>query len=131
MTTVLALAVSLLTFGGVYLVLSRRIFPAILGFTLLAHAANLVMMAAGRAGDGAPILTGNLDPERLADPLPQAFVLTAIVISMGITLYLLAVFVRSERSLGSDEVARPLSDDAGRSSDQVAGELSGTGEAWR
>lgn len=128
MTWVLTLAVGLLTGVGVYLLLGRRMFSAILGLSLLAHAANLVMLAGGGLGAKAPILTSGADPRLLADPVPQAFVLTAIVISMTVTLYLLAVFVRNSRLLGGDRVARPLASDAGRDEAAVAAELAGREE---
>ena len=126
MTGVLTLAVALLTGTGVYLILDRKIFPSILGFTLLAHAANLVMLAAGGMAEAAPILTEGGDRTLLADPVPQAFVLTAIVISMAITIYLLAVFVRSGRDFGSDEICTPPVNDAERDPDRVRAELCGS-----
>lgn len=123
MTLVLTLAVALLTGAGVYLVLERRMFPAILGLSLLAHAANLVMLAAGGRGAKAPIVTAGTESQLLADPVPQAFVLTAIVISMTLTLYLLAILIKNSQALGDDEVAQPLADDAGRNDAEVAAEL--------
>ena len=125
MTLVLTLAVALLTGAGVYLLLSRRMFSAILGLSLLTHAANLVMLAAGGWGPKAPIVTAGEDPQMLADPVPQAFVLTAIVISMTVTLYLLAIWVRSSLLLGGDVIASPLADDSGRDDAEVADELAG------
>ncbi|MCC5974025.1 MAG: Na+/H+ antiporter subunit C [Rubellimicrobium sp.] len=79
-----ASAVGVLTAGGVYLLLRLRSFPVILGLTLLTYAVNLFLFASGR-------LTLNLPPvldsglSGYADPLPQALVLTAIVISFGMT----------------------------------------------
>ena len=125
MTLALTLAVALLTGAGVYLLLSRRMFSAILGFSLLAHAANLTMLAAGGWWRRAPIVIPGLDRDLLADPVPQALVLTAIVISMTVTVYLLAVFVVSSRQEGSDRIRRPLDGDAGRSTEVVANELVG------
>ncbi len=125
MSLVLTLAVAVLAGAGVYLLLSRRLFDAILGLALLAHAANLVMLAAGGWGPKAPIVTPGVDRQLMADPVPQAFVLTAIVISMTVTLYLLAVFVKSSRTLGSDLVATPPADDAERDQAEVAAELTG------
>ncbi len=125
MTLTLTLAVALLTGAGVYLVLDRKIFSAILGLSLLAHAANLVMLAAGGWGAKAPIVTAGTDRQLLADPVPQAFVLTAIVISMTLTLYLLAVLIKNSRLLGDDVIAQPLVNDADRDDDEVAAELRG------
>lgn len=103
LTPVLTLAVGLLTAGGVYLLLARKVFSAILGLSLLTHAVNLVMLAAGDAAQRAPIVTESVERKLLADPVPQALVLTAIVISMAVTLYLLATFVMGSRVLGIDE----------------------------
>ena len=125
MTSALTLAVALLTGAGVYLVLSCRIFPAILGFSLLAHAAHLVVLASGGLAAKAPIVVPGTARHLQADPVPQAFVLTAIVISMTVTVYLLAVFVVSSRQTGSDRVAQPLASDAGRNEHEVAAELGG------
>lgn len=123
MTLALTLAVALLTGTGVYLLLSRRMFPAILGFSLLTHAANLVVLASGGWGAKAPIVIPGTDRQLLADPIPQALVLTAIVISMTVTVYLLAVFVVNSREVGSDLVAPPLASDAGRDEAEVKAEL--------
>ena len=127
MTLALTLAVALLTGAGVYLVLSRRIFPAVLGFSLLAHAAHLVVLASGGLSQGAPILTSGAERSLLADPIPQAFVLTAIVISMTVTVYLLAVFVANSCQVETDLIARPMDSDAERDEGEVADELRGQG----
>ena len=86
-----AIAVGLLVAGGVYLVLQRGLVRVVIGFILLGHAVNvLVLSAGGMARRGLPLI-GQGDPDQAADPLPQAFVLTAIVITFGITVYLLAL----------------------------------------
>ena len=86
-----AIAVGLLVAGGVYLVLQRSLVRVVIGFVLLGHAVNvLVLSAGGMARRGLPLI-GQGDPDQAADPLPQAFVLTAIVITFGITVYLLAL----------------------------------------
>ena len=123
MMPVLALAVALLVGAGVYLLLSRRMFSVILGFSLLAHAAHLVMLAGGGWSPEAPIVIEGQDPRQLADPVPQAFVLTAIVISMTVTLYLLAVWVKNSRLLGGDAITRPLANDTGRNDAEIEAEL--------
>lgn len=128
MTLALTLAVALLTGAGVYLLLSRRMFLSILGFSLLAHAAHLVVLASGGWADKAPIVVPDTDRQLLADPVPQAFVLTAIVISMTVSVYLLAVFVTSSRQAGNDLVVSPFPNDAERDADEVAAELQGLGD---
>lgn len=89
----IALTAGVLVAGAVYLFLQREMLRVILGFVLLAHAANLVLMAAGgttrRIG---PFGTPH-DPSTVADPLPQAFVLTAIVIAFSITIFMLVLSV--------------------------------------
>lgn len=87
-----AIAVGILVAAGVYLLLQRGLIRVIIGFVLLGHAANVLLVAAGGMRlRAAPLLGGGRDPEDMADPLPQAFVLTAIVITFGITVYLLAI----------------------------------------
>lgn len=87
----LALTIGVLTAGAVYLILQRGMVRIVLGFVLLSHAANLLLMSAGGVFHrGAPLL-GRSATEALADPLPQAFVLTAIVIAFSITVYMLTL----------------------------------------
>lgn len=87
-----AIAVGILVAAGVYLLLQRGLIRVIIGFVLLGHAANVVLVAGGgMALRDAPLLGGDSNVDGMADPLPQAFVLTAIVITFGVTVYLLAV----------------------------------------
>lgn len=90
---ILALTVGVLFAGAVYLVLQRDLLRAILGFVLLSHGINLLIFSAGGISRRGEPLGSDLDPATTADPLPQAFVLTAIVIAFGITIYLLALAV--------------------------------------
>lgn len=90
MTT--ALIAGLLMVGAVYLILQREMLRIVLGFVLLSQAANVVLLAAGGTSRreqpfGAP------DVATTADPLPQAFVLTAIVIAFSITIFMLALSI--------------------------------------
>ena len=92
----LALGIGLLTAAGVYLLLQRGMIRIVLGFILLSHAANLLLFSAGNVSRrGIPIL-GDGDLSQAADPLPQAFVLTAIVIAFAITMFMAALAVTSE-----------------------------------
>lgn len=86
-----ALAVGILVTGGVYLILQPSMLRVILGFVLLGHAVNVLLVAAGGMSRREAPLIGHGDPSLMADPLPQAFVLTAIVITFGITVYLLGL----------------------------------------
>ncbi|RKT33555.1 multisubunit sodium/proton antiporter MrpC subunit [Microbacterium sp. AG1240] len=89
----LALTAGILVAGAVYLFLQREMLRVVLGFILLGNAANLVLMAAGgTARRGEPFGTPGSTAD-IADPLPQAFVLTAIVIAFSITIFLLVLAV--------------------------------------
>ncbi|WP_432545762.1 cation:proton antiporter subunit C [Kineococcus sp. SYSU DK004] len=100
---ILALTVGVVVAGAVYLLLQREMVRVVLGFVLLGHAANLVIMAAGGVSRRGEPLGAEPDPALTADPLPQAFVLTAIVIAFSITMYMLALAVLGRRD---DELAR-------------------------
>jgi multicomponent Na+:H+ antiporter subunit C len=92
----LAIAVGVLVAAGVFLLTRRGLLRLVLGFVLLGHAVNLVLLAAGGTSRREPALIGpELDLQAAADPLPQAFVLTAIVITFGVTVYLLGLIARS------------------------------------
>ncbi len=106
MTALVAAGTGLLTGCGLWLLLRPRTFDAVLGLTLLSYAVNLFIMAMGRLKVGAaPILTdGAATLADTADPLPQALVLTAIVISFAMTALLLALALRSHAETGSDHV---------------------------
>lgn len=96
-----AAVVGLLAAAGAYLVLQRGLLRVVLGFVLLGHAVTvLLVIAGGTARRGVPII-GEAGPA--ADPLPQAFALTAIVITFGITAFLLALAYRSRSELGDDD----------------------------
>lgn len=93
MTIVLAAAAAVLFGCGTYLLLQRELTRIVLGLALLAHGANLfILLGAGRRGEATFVGGGT---EGLLDPLPQAFVLTAIVITFGVTTFLLGLSYRS------------------------------------
>ncbi|MCZ2822251.1 sodium:proton antiporter [Modestobacter sp. VKM Ac-2977] len=86
-----ALVVGLLVASGVFLLLRRGLLRVVLGFVLLGHAVNVLLVSAGgMQRRGVPLL-GEAEADVAADPLPQAFVLTAVVITFGITVYMLAL----------------------------------------
>jgi multicomponent Na+:H+ antiporter subunit C len=94
----LAIAVALLAGVGTFLVIRGGAVRLILGFILLGHAANLIIISAGGAfRREAPLVDGGPSLDTMADPLPQAFVLTAIVITFGVTVYLLSLVARTAR----------------------------------
>jgi multicomponent Na+:H+ antiporter subunit C len=93
---------------GTYLVLQRKLSRLIIGLGLISHGANIVFVTTTRRGQ-APIV-GSGDPADFADPLPQALVLTAIVISFGVTALLLALAYRSWLLTRDDEVQDDVDD---------------------
>ena len=108
MIFVLALTVGVLFSAGTYLLLSRTLTRIIIGLAILSHAANLLLLiAGGRAGE-VPIIGGN--SAEFTDPLPQAMALTAIVISFGVTAFLLALAYRSWTLTHDDEVEDDVED---------------------
>ena len=104
-----AVIVAMLVAGGVWLALQLDLLRAALGFLLLGHAANVVLLAAGGTDRRGPAIIGDAPPAAAADPLPQAFVLTAIVITFGITVVLVALAARGRS--GRDATADAEVDD--------------------
>lgn len=105
MEIVFALAIGVLTGSGVWLLLRPRTFQVIMGLALLAYAVNLFIFGMGRLTVGRPpTLDGPADPALYADPLPQALVLTAIVISFATTALFLVVLLASRGLTGTDHV---------------------------
>jgi multicomponent K+:H+ antiporter subunit C len=107
MELVLAIGIGVFAGSGVWLILRPRTFQVIIGLSLLSYAVNLFIVAMGRLKtDAAPILAagGIGDPARLADPLPQALVLTAIVIGFATTALFLVVLLASRGLTGTDHV---------------------------
>jgi multicomponent K+:H+ antiporter subunit C len=102
MEALLAIAIGTLTAVGIYLMLRLRTFPVILGLTFLSYGVNIFIFAAGRLMvNAAPIIgTGKV----YADPLPQALVLTAIVISFGMTAVLMIMAIGGYLEAGHDRV---------------------------
>lgn len=109
MSVTLALTVGGLTTVGVYLITSRSLTRMLLGFSILGHAAVLALISSGGEAGRSPI-AGDAEPADLSDPLPQAFSLTAIVISFGLTLFLLALARRQQQLTGDDLVEDDLED---------------------
>ena len=94
---------------GTFLVTSRSLSRVVLGFALLGHAAVLALLASGGRAGAPPIVDGVAQPDT-ANPLPQALSLTAIVISFGLTLYLLALARRQQILTGDDLVEDDVED---------------------
>jgi multicomponent K+:H+ antiporter subunit C len=101
------IGLGVLSASGIYLMLRPRTFDVILGLTLLSYAVNLFIFFMGRLRVGtAPIIDGQRAATlaHYADPLPQALVLTAIVISFAMTAMLLVIALRTSAEAGSDHV---------------------------
>lgn len=107
MTVVLAIVAGVLFAAAIYLMLRRSVLKLALGLSLLANAANLVIFVAAGLTRGEPPLIADgqtMPPPGAADPLPQAFVLTAIVISFSVLAFTLTLMHRVYQEGGSDDV---------------------------
>lgn len=102
MELLVAIAIGALTFSGVYLVLRARTFSVALGLTLFSYAVNLFLFVMGRLHTGKPAVLS--DATSYTDPVPQALVLTAIVIGFAMTSFVLILALRANTELGSDHV---------------------------
>ncbi len=102
MELLVAIAIGVLTFSGVYLILRARTFSVALGLTLFSYAVNLFLFVMGRLHTGKPAVLS--DATRYTDPVPQALVLTAIVIGFAMTAFVLILALRAHTELGSDHV---------------------------
>jgi multicomponent Na+:H+ antiporter subunit C len=107
----LVLTSSVLVAAGVYLLLERSLTRVLIGIILISNGVNIAFLVAGGRAGGAPIV-GVTEPARMSDSLPQAMVLTAIVITLGITAFLLAMAYRSWQLTGHDEVQDDVEDAA-------------------
>jgi multicomponent Na+:H+ antiporter subunit C len=105
----LVLLVAVLVGTGVYLLLERSLTRIVVGIALISNGVNVLFLIAGGRAGGPPIV-GETAPEDMSDPLPQAMVLTAIVITLGVTAFLLSMAYRSWQLNGHDEVQDDLED---------------------
>ncbi|WP_374435427.1 Na+/H+ antiporter subunit C [Tabrizicola sp.] len=107
MELILSAAIGILAASGIWLILRPRTFQVIIGLCLLSYAVNLFIFSMGRVMLGVPPIMprgGFVDPTAYADPLPQALVLTAIVISFATTALFLVVMIASRGLTGTDHV---------------------------
>lgn len=112
---VLIVPMAVMYAAGVYLLLERSVTRMLFGFLLVGNATNLlILMMAGVAGV-APIVTDGVSPDEMTDPLPQALILTAIVITFGVSAFLMALIYRSWRLAKQDRLADDEADVALRS----------------
>src|SRR3546814_1041934 len=103
MEFLVASAIGAMTAAGVYLALRGRTFPVVVGLTMLSYAINVFLVATGRLVINRPPIISD-DALGYTDPLPQALVLTAIVISFGMTALIVVLALRAYLESGSDEV---------------------------
>ncbi|GAA6193111.1 Na+/H+ antiporter subunit C [Phaeobacter gallaeciensis] len=113
MELLLATAVGVLTAAGIFLILRRRTFPVILGLSLLTYAVNTFLFATGRLAINAPAVLNKYEDVAYTDPLPQALVLTAIVISFGMTAVIVMIALSAYLSSDDDRIDMTAQDDAG------------------
>lgn len=103
----LALVIGVLYAGGVYMIMRRGIVKLLIGLILLGHAANLLIFTVGRVTPGEPafVPTGATElTGTFADPLPQALILTAIVIGFGVQAFALVLLKRAYQTVKTDDL---------------------------
>jgi multicomponent Na+:H+ antiporter subunit C len=105
---ILALVVGVLFTGGTYLLLQRTLTRTILGMVLYGHAVNVLLLLAGGRAGAPPLVDGSTEP--IADPLTEAMALTSIVITFGVSAFLLALAYRSWTLTGDDMAEDDIED---------------------
>lgn len=103
MEALVSIIIGVLTACGVYLVLRERTFPVVVGLTFLSYAVNLFLLVMGRLTIGSPPIISE-QATHYADPLPQALVLTAIVISFAMTAFVIVLALKAHLEMGNDHV---------------------------
>jgi multicomponent Na+:H+ antiporter subunit C len=107
MEVLLAVVIGVLYASAIYLLLRRSLVKLLIGLALLSHATNLLIFtSAGLSRGGPPVISPDAQTivGPIADPLPQALILTAIVISLGVIAFALALAARVYRVTGSDDL---------------------------
>lgn len=107
----LVILCAVLVAAGAYLLQERSLSRIVVGSGLVTHGLNLLLLVAGGRAGTAPII-GTTPNQNMSDPLPQAMVLTAIVIALALTAFMLAMSYRSWQLNGHDEVQDDLEDRA-------------------
>ncbi|PLR79367.1 Na(+)/H(+) antiporter subunit C [Bacillus sp. V3-13] len=105
MEILMAFVIGILFMSATYLMLSKSLLRIIIGTGLLSHGAHLLLLTMGGLKRGAPPLLGE-HAETYTDPIPQALILTAIVISFGVTAFFLVLAYRAYQELGTDNMER-------------------------
>ena len=104
------LMVAVLVSAGIYLMLERTLTRVLLGILLLGNGVNVLILTTGGPGGLAPLVGTQVDPQEYSDPLPQAMILTAIVISFAVTAFLLGMIYRSWWLSRADEIQTDAED---------------------
>ncbi|MCE5974721.1 Na+/H+ antiporter subunit C [Sinirhodobacter sp. WL0062] len=106
MEALVASAVGIMTAAGIYLILRLRTFPVVLGMAMLSYAVNIFLFATGRLAVNLPPILGHAGAETAGytDPIPQALVLTAIVISFGMTAVVVMLSLGAFIEAGNDRI---------------------------
>lgn len=105
---VLVIVMGALLATGVYLVLERSLTRVLIGIALIGNGVNLLILIMGGAAGAPPLIGASEEP--MSDPIPQALVLTAIVITLGFTAFILAMAYRSWQLTGHDEIQDDVED---------------------
>lgn len=105
MELLMALVVGILFSVATYMILSKSLIRIILGLSILSHAAHLLLLTMGGLKTGAAPILGE-EAASYTDPLPHALILTSIVISFGVTAFLLVLAYRTYKELGTDDTDR-------------------------
>jgi multicomponent Na+:H+ antiporter subunit C len=95
---------------GIYLIMERSLTRVLLGLMLLANATNLLILATGGYAGLAPVFSKDTDPRDYSDPLPQALILTSIVISFAVTAFMLGIIYRTWVLARQDEIQDDVED---------------------
>ncbi len=117
---VLIVVMAVLYAAGVYLLLERSLTRVLFGFLLVGNATNLLIIIVAGVPGSAPIVDGETTPEQMTDPLPEALIATAIVITFGVSAFLLALIYRAWRLANRDDVQDDLDDVAMRAGASIA-----------
>ncbi len=105
MEIVMAIVIGVLFTAAIYLILSKSLLRVIIGTGLISHGAHLLLLTmGGLGGKKPPVIAKGIANSEFADPLPQALILTAIVISFGVTAFILVLAYRAYQELGTDSM---------------------------
>ncbi len=105
MESLVLLTIAVLISCGIYLVLDRTLLRVVIGLGLLSNGVNLMLLATGGLSEGRAPILGH-EPVATVDPLPQALILTAIVIGFGVTALLLTLAFRTYQAFNTDDLTQ-------------------------